>query len=652
MSRVGGAGHTRSSSSSSSANGATSGSGAGSVAGNGNRYKAITREVLLAVCRKHFTLKTTGGSSAGRAFKGSSQLAKMEYANQHGEGYDYSSSEPQTKLETLERYLKRATHLQLDGLKLTHTFPSGELAAAAGQNPLDHVFAQAKNIRVLYLHENYLATLDDFSFCAGTLSHLYLQNNNIARMENLMQLTNLEKLYIGGNRIQMLEGFAPEVADEQQQQQQSQQNGDGSEQQQQDDRGASRHTAPPPFYLVELHMDSQSLPPNQSLQLSIPSIQALSSSLTILSLSHNQMDSDSILPISLLGRLTDLDLSHNRVDDLRVVSEMCSYLRDLTKLDLRDNPVNSGPGHTAVTHKKYRDRIIMSSQRIAMLDDKAVLDNQREYLHGLMEQRRIKRAQAAAAAGAPRELSEEERKFAALHAPPTFPYAPKVLTLRTTPVGGSGAGVNSINVGMLGGMGAGARHTLHASSSSAAFANNGAAHQPQYDQYQYQQSSPFLDDDDNLTGGGGGGGGAGGRGSDYGYEQQSHPDASQGQQPAGAANGEGTASSMTFTGDPARLNDLLQQRGLVSAFTGMAINSNAPPVAAATAESARVRRASMNSLNQAPKGWDGGRTQHAPPVLARKSSQTGSSGGSSASSSATPSRTAARSSASKPSVGK
>ena len=98
-------------------------------------------------------------------------------------------------------------------------------------------------------------------------------------------------------------------------------------------------------------MDSQRLPPGVGLTLSIPSIQALSSSLSILSLVNNSMDSDSILPISLLSKLVNLNLSRNRIDDVALVAEMCSYLPDLTTLDLRDNPISSGPAITAVKMK-------------------------------------------------------------------------------------------------------------------------------------------------------------------------------------------------------------------------------------------------------------------------------------------------------------
>lgn len=586
----------------------------GAIPAGGVRYKAVTREVLLSVCRKHFVVKAVGSGSAQKVFKSGTIAAQLAYASQHGgDGFDYQSSEPQSKLETLERYLKRATHLQLDNLKLTHIMPNAQAeaaSAAAAQGggagghvahaPMDQTLTLAKSVRVIYLNNNYLSAIDSLGFCAATLSHLYVQNNAIERLSpNLLALRSLEKLYCGNNCIQLLEGFAAEEGASEQQRQQQQldpEQGQGG---------------PQPFYLVELHMESQRLPAGQSLQLSVPSMQALSYSLTILSLQGNQMNADAILPLSLLTRLTQLNLSQNCIEDLAVLSEMCSYLPELARLDLRENPINTGPNTTAVTHKKYRDRIIMSSRSIVSLDEKEVSTNQREYLHALKEQKRIKKAAAAAAAAstAPRELTDEEKKFAALHAPPLFKYAPKVLTLRTTQTLTPGHGATTVNIGMMGGMGAQAGHALHASASTSSVGRRGNSAPFERQQHQQQQqyaasSSPFLDEDDNL-GGGGGGGGAG----DYfqresaGQQQPFDDDPQQHPQRVGDEDEEGTATSMTFTGDPRRLNNLLQQRGLVSAFgAGMNLRDDQQAIEPSSVESARVRRASMNSLNQAQNG--------------------------------------------------
>ena len=70
--------------------------------------------------------------------------------------------------------------------------------------------------------------------------------------------------------------------------------------------------------------------------------------------------------------------------------------------------------------------------------------------------RRSRGGKAAEAKGQPVKLTSSEEKFAVLHRAPTFPYAPKVLTLRTT--GAALAG--SISAAQLGGMGFGKKSSM------------------------------------------------------------------------------------------------------------------------------------------------------------------------------------------------
>lgn len=611
---------------------AASSSSAAGGAPRSQRYKAITRELLLGICRKHFVQKAVSASKSATQGGGSGS----KHSRFDKEREEYMALE--TKLESLDHYLKRATHLQLDNLKLTHTFPVPELAVQNGQSANDHAFSTARSCRVLYLHDNLLGPcMDDFSFCAQALSHLYLQNNQIRTMAHLLPLQNLEKLYLGGNRIQKLEGFAREDTEGEQQQQQEEQQ--GGEEVDENGQLVPRANiprgpmAPAPFYLIELHLDSQRLPPDVSFELSIPSVQALSASLAILTLSHNQMDSDSILPISLLSKLRELNLSHNRIADVKIVAEMCSYLPELVSLDLRENPLNSGANATAVTNKKYRDRVIMSSRSIATLDEKAVPDNQREYLHSLQAQKRLKRAQAAAAAGGAAgdkpKLTAEEEKFARLHQPVQFPYAPKVLTLRTTP-STLPSGVQSISINAMGGMGAGSRHTHSAAAHS--HSNSGAGNSSTFNPRAgvsaggggggYESgSSPFLDEDPNLDDGGSSSyaypaSNAAASSSSFASSQQLPPSQQQGP----PDESEDPVPNGPFTGNVARLDYLLQTRGLVSAFSGQQISGGAGAAGAgaeeggeefpaagqqpseASLESARIRRATMNQLSHAQSG--------------------------------------------------
>uniref|UniRef100_A0A182WA13 Protein phosphatase 1 regulatory subunit 42 n=1 Tax=Anopheles minimus TaxID=112268 RepID=A0A182WA13_9DIPT len=63
-----------------------------------------------------------------------------------------------------------------------------------------------KNILVLYLHNNQLSKIEKLSAFTH-LTHLYLQWNNLRKIENLDSLKNLKQLYLGYNKITRLENL-------------------------------------------------------------------------------------------------------------------------------------------------------------------------------------------------------------------------------------------------------------------------------------------------------------------------------------------------------------------------------------------------------------------------------------------------------------
>jgi hypothetical protein len=265
---------------------------------------------------------------------------------------------------------------------------------------------------------------------------------------------SLEKLYMGNNAVQILTSFAGEDTQEfkaaQEEYAIAQQNAaiaaskeaeEGKEKSVPEPEMPEILRAPRPWTrLEELHLEHQRLPDDgPGLQLSVPSMQSLSFSLKILSLQGNRMTADDILPLSLLSRLQTLNLSQNLVDDLKLLCDLVAYLPELTALDMRQNPVNSGANAATVPQKKYRDKIIMHAAVLRVLDEKEITDNQRDYLHSLAQQKKARRASGGSGLhNQPPPLSDEEKKFAALHPPPMFPYAPKVLTLRAQFLGSGG----------------------------------------------------------------------------------------------------------------------------------------------------------------------------------------------------------------------
>lgn len=97
------------------------------------------------------------------------------------------------KNENLDHYLKRLTHLTLNGT------PKRLLQRI--QN-LHH----CPSLQVLYLYDNAIPVIENLDV-VPQITHLHLQNNQIERLQNLEPLSRMEKLYLEGNRISRLEGL-------------------------------------------------------------------------------------------------------------------------------------------------------------------------------------------------------------------------------------------------------------------------------------------------------------------------------------------------------------------------------------------------------------------------------------------------------------
>lgn len=130
------------------------------------------------------------------------------------------------KHENLEHYLKRLTHLTLNG--------DAKKVVKKIQN-LQH----CPVLKVLYLYDNEIEVIENLD-ALTQLTHLHLQNNHILRIENLDALTQLEKVYFEGNRIARLEGL---------------------------------HNC---YYVQELHLSNQNLLPSMTFSFDTQTMQALS----------------------------------------------------------------------------------------------------------------------------------------------------------------------------------------------------------------------------------------------------------------------------------------------------------------------------------------------------------------------------------------
>ncbi|XP_049789674.1 protein phosphatase 1 regulatory subunit 42-like [Schistocerca nitens] len=195
-----------------------------------------------------------------------------------------------------------------------------------------------RKLTVLYLHNNDITKIENLE-TATNLTHLYLQRNKISKIENLGNLNKLRKLYLGNNCISVVEGLESLSS------------------------------------LEELHVERQHLPEGETLYFHPQSIEALSSTLKVLNVSGNGLNS--LLDLAPLRKLTFLSAKDNRLLDVGDITNVVSGWFILSSLELQGNPV-------CKCHH-YRENIIAAANRIALLDGKFVPETTRVFVKHLMK---------------------------------------------------------------------------------------------------------------------------------------------------------------------------------------------------------------------------------------------------------------------------
>ncbi|XP_041357135.1 protein phosphatase 1 regulatory subunit 42-like isoform X3 [Gigantopelta aegis] len=248
--------------------------------------------------------------------------------------------------ETMPQYLRRLTHLYLEDKNIDEV----------GED-----LALCRNLIVLYLYDNSLAKIPLLHHNCN-LTHLYLQNNGISKIENLSSLTRLTKLYLGGNKITVLEGLEKQE------------------------------------HLQELHFENQHLPPGEKLLFDPRSLRKLAKSLQVLNVSGNNLDS--FTDLECLKNLNQLMATDNNLNDMKELAHILGQWTCMCRLELMGNPI---------CHKaKYRDRVIIMSQKLAVLDGKEITETSRQFLrnwHASKETQK-KRHDEFIRQGMPTEISE------------------------------------------------------------------------------------------------------------------------------------------------------------------------------------------------------------------------------------------------------
>ncbi|CAF1036551.1 unnamed protein product [Rotaria sp. Silwood1] len=219
--------------------------------------------------------------------------------------------------ETVEHYLSRLTHLPFQN---------------RGIDSIDSI-SPCRLLTVIYLYDNILNKIENLNF-AENLTHLYLQNNRLQKLENLDYCPKLQKLYLGGNQIQVLEGLDKCI------------------------------------HLKEIYIENQRLPEGEKLVFEPRTLQCLSSILEVLNVSGNNLDS--LVELSCLQRLEELTASNNNLENLRELIQLLSIWSRLKRLDTSRNPI--------CTKARYRERLIVVSTTLEMLDGKQITDNSRQFL--------------------------------------------------------------------------------------------------------------------------------------------------------------------------------------------------------------------------------------------------------------------------------
>lgn len=232
--------------------------------------------------------------------------------------------------ETVQQYVRRLTHLYFSEKNI---------------DEIDNLH-HCRNLSVLYLYDNNISKIKNLGF-ASNLTHLYLQKNQITKIEGLDNLKRLTKLYLGSNAITVVEGL---------------------------ERLEN---------LRELHIEKQTLPPGEKLLFEPRSLQALAKSLCVLNISENNIDS--IEELKCLTNMTQFFTENNCLSDMKELSRVLAAWPSVWRLEMT--------GNTLCHKKKYRDRVIVMSRSLVMLDGKEINETAKRFLMNWKASRDARRRQ-------------------------------------------------------------------------------------------------------------------------------------------------------------------------------------------------------------------------------------------------------------------
>lgn len=238
-----------------------------------------------------------------------------------------ATKERPVKGESVDAFLMRLTHLQLQGQRLGPAFEALQRTPA---------------VYVLYAYDNMLSSLAGIENLRK-LQQLYLQNNRLTDMVGIEALPQLKKLHLGHNRLSRVEALEN-----------------------------CRN-------LEELFVPHQR-PPGSSggLEFCEQSMAAIAPTLRVLDLADNRIrDASCLAPLS---GLVSLDLADNELASVQELRQVLSS-ETLTRVTLYGNPLSA-------PERRHRTKVVLLAPAIEEIDGKEVLPQERDFVRRLEEQKR------------------------------------------------------------------------------------------------------------------------------------------------------------------------------------------------------------------------------------------------------------------------
>eukprot|EP01064_Diplonema_japonicum_P026143 TRINITY_DN3755_c0_g1_i1.p1 TRINITY_DN3755_c0_g1~~TRINITY_DN3755_c0_g1_i1.p1 ORF type:complete len:549 (+),score=78.05 TRINITY_DN3755_c0_g1_i1:47-1648(+) len=240
---------------------------------------------------------------------------------------DDASFEDDKKAQRKQQSRTPASHLSLEGKGLS-CLP-GVLDAG---------------LRVLYADDNQLTSFDKILFNDVRLSHLYAQNNLLQDITGISGVSSLKKLYLCRNELPNLRGIE-ELSN-----------------------------------LEELHLSRQKSRLDLTSAGGVSSVFKRLKKIRVLMLNAVGLEDSQVQFLSEASGVEELDVSDNYISDPECLKGYLGSASSLVSLKILGNPI--------CKQLKYRDAIVSSASRLALLDNTEVSSRERVYLRQIKQNRK------------------------------------------------------------------------------------------------------------------------------------------------------------------------------------------------------------------------------------------------------------------------